>query len=167
LKRNYKDAGQAAGDSADLESFAVSSHNAFMRIAVIDGMGGGIGAQIVSLLKQETGDTVEIIALGTNASATDRMIRAGADRGASGENAIRVSVAAADIILGPIGIVIPDSMMGEVTALIAQAVFSCRAEKLLVPLAQQHFTIIGFESKPVGALITQAVALVKERFSRA
>lgn len=136
-----------------------------MRIAVIDGMGGGIGAQIVSLLKQEIGDRAEIIALGTNASATDRMVRAGADRGASGENAIRVSVVSADIILGPIGIVIPDSMMGEVTALTAQAVFSSRAEKFLIPLAQQHFTIVGFESKPVGTLIAQTVQMVKERFS--
>lgn len=137
-----------------------------MRIAVIDGMGGGIGAQIVAQLKQEIGDRAEIIALGTNASATDRMVRAGADRGASGENAVRVSVVSADIILGPIGIVIPDSMMGEVTAVIAQAVFSCGAEKLLIPLAQQHFTIVGFESKPVGTLIAQTVQMVKERFSK-
>jgi NAD(P)-dependent dehydrogenase (short-subunit alcohol dehydrogenase family) len=137
-----------------------------MRIAVIDGMGGGIGAQIVGQLRQELRDRAEIVALGTNASATDRMVRAGADKGASGENAIRVSLASADIILGPIGIVIPDAMMGEVTALIAQTVFSSRAEKFLVPITQQHFTIVGFESKPVGVLITQAVQMVKERFSR-
>jgi NAD(P)-dependent dehydrogenase (short-subunit alcohol dehydrogenase family) len=134
-----------------------------MKIAVIDGMGGGIGAQIVSQLRQEIRDTAEIIALGTNAAATDRMVRAGADRGASGENAIRVSAPTADIILGPIGIVIPDAMMGEVTSVIAQAVFSSRAEKFLIPLVQQHFTIVGCESKPIGALISQAAQAVKER----
>ncbi|MDR1625423.1 MAG: DUF3842 family protein [Spirochaetia bacterium] len=134
-----------------------------MRIAVIDGMGGGIGAQLAGQLRQEIGDRAEIIALGTNASATDRMLRAGADRGASGENAIRVSAASADIILGPIGIVIPDAMMGEVSALIAQAVFSSKAEKFLVPIAQQHFTIVGLESKPISLLIAQTVQMVKER----
>jgi hypothetical protein len=136
-----------------------------MRIAVIDGMGGGIGAQITGQLKQELGNRAEIIALGTNASATDRMVRAGADRGASGENAIRVSAASADIILGPIGIVIPDAMMGEVTAAIAQTVFSSKAEKFLIPITQQHFTIVGFETKPIGMLISQTVQMVKERFS--
>ena len=134
-----------------------------MRIAVIDGMGGGIGAQIVAQLRQEIKNDAEIIALGTNAAATDRMVRAGADRGASGENAIRVSASAADIILGPIGIVIPDAMMGEVTGVIAQAVFSSKAEKFLIPLVQQHFTIIGCESKPMAGLIAQAAQAVKER----
>jgi 4-hydroxy-L-threonine phosphate dehydrogenase PdxA len=136
-----------------------------MRIAVIDGMGGGIGAQIVTQLKQEIQDKAEIIALGSNAVATDRMVRAGAARGASGENAIRISAGTADIIVGPIGIVIPDSMMGEITAAAAQAVFSSRAEKLLLPIVQQHFTIIGYESKTVGSLISQAVGVIKEKLS--
>ncbi|MDR1933214.1 MAG: DUF3842 family protein [Spirochaetales bacterium] len=134
-----------------------------MRITVIDGMGGGIGAQIVTQLKQELQGRAEIIALGTNAAAADRMVRAGADRGASGENAIRVSAAASDIIVGPIGIVIPDSMMGEVTSVMAQAVFASGAEKLLIPLVQPHFTIVGYESKPIGSLISQAVQAVKAR----
>jgi hypothetical protein len=134
-----------------------------MRIAVIDGMGGGIGAQIVTQVKEEIRDRAEIIALGTNAAATDRMVRAGADRGASGENAIRVSAGTADIIVGPIGIVIPDSMMGELTAGMAQAVFASKAEKLLIPIAQQHFTIVGYESKPIGSLIAQTVQTIKSR----
>ncbi|MBI4758760.1 MAG: DUF3842 family protein, partial [Chloroflexi bacterium] len=93
-----------------------------MIIAVIDGMGGGIGAQIVSQLRQELSVEVEILALGTNAIATDKMMRAKASRGATGENAIRVSVNLADAILAPIGVVIPNSMMGEITPGIAEAV---------------------------------------------
>ncbi|MDR3200992.1 MAG: DUF3842 family protein [Spirochaetales bacterium] len=134
-----------------------------MRIAVIDGMGGGIGAQIVTQLKQEIKGRLELIALGTNAAAADRMIRAGADRGASGENAIRVSAGTADIIVGPIGIVIPDSMMGELTSVMAQAIFASKAEKLLIPIVQQHFTIVGYESKPIGSLIAQTVQVIKSR----
>lgn len=134
-----------------------------MKIAVIDGMGGGIGTQIVSRLRQELGEAADIIALGSNAVATDRMVRAGAGRGATGENAVRVSIAAADIVMGPIGIVIPDAMMGEITAGTASAVFGCRAEKFLIPIVQQHFTIVGCEARPVALLIAQAVAMVKAR----
>ena len=86
-----------------------------MIIAVIDGMGGGIGVQIVTQIRQELPLDVETLALGSNAVATDRMMQARANRGASGENAIRVSVNLADFVLGPIGIVIPNSMMGEIT----------------------------------------------------
>ena len=137
-----------------LEKIRRSGDNeAVVKIVVIDGMGGGIGSQIVSQLKQEIGVKAEIIALGSNAVATDRMVRAGAGRGATGENAIRVSI----------GIVIPDSMMGEITAGTAAAVFGCRAEKFLIPIAQQHFTIVGYDPKPVASLIAGAVDLIKSR----
>ena len=89
-----------------------------MIVAVIDGMGGGIGAQIVTQLRQELPLDVEILALGTNAVATDRMMKARASRGASGENAIRVSIGQADFILAPIAVVVPNSLMGEVTPII-------------------------------------------------
>jgi hypothetical protein len=147
----------------DVKSPSSEGKEGMKRIAVIDGMGGGIGAQIVVQLKTEIADRAEIIALGSNATATDRMIKAGAARGATGENAVRVSVGTADFVLGPIGIVIPDAMMGEITPGIAQAVFGSRAEKFLIPLVQQHFTIVGFEMKPVGVLIAQAAGLVKRR----
>jgi hypothetical protein len=136
-----------------------------MKIVIIDGMGGGIGAQIIAQLRQEIQHRAEIIALGTNATATDRMVRAGADRGASGENAIRVSAQPADIIIGPIGIVIPDSMMGELTSIMAQAVFASKAEKFLIPIVQQHFTIVGYESKPLGSLISQTIQIIKTRLA--
>ncbi len=133
------------------------------QIAVIDGLGGGIGTQIVAQLKDAVGERAEIVALGSNAVATDRMIRAGAVRGATGENAIRVSVAYADIIVAPLGVVLPDAMMGEISAGIAAAVLGSRAEKFLIPTAQHHFVLVGLEPRPVGALIAQAAEMVSRR----
>jgi len=137
------------------------------RIVVIDGMGGGIGAQLVGRLREALGDGVELVALGTNSSATERMIKAGADRGASGENAIRVSVALGDIIMGPIGVVIPNSMLGEITTSIAQAVLAAPGERILVPVNQEHFALAGLEHKSLGRLLEEAVALARERLGPA
>ncbi|MHB1417023.1 MAG: DUF3842 family protein [Chloroflexota bacterium] len=138
-----------------------------MIIAVIDGMGGGIGAQIVHQLRQELSLEVEIIALGTSAIATEKMMRARASRGATGENAIRVSINLADVVLGPIGVVIPDSMMGEVTAGIAQSVASARGLKLLLPISQPHLEIVGIESRPLTKQISAAIQIIKERLTPA
>ncbi len=138
-----------------------------MIIAVIDGMGGGIGAQIVTQLREEISLEVEIIALGTSAIATDKMMRARASRGASGENAIRVSINLADVVLGPIGIVIPNSMMGEVTPAIAQAVADARGVKLLLPISQPHLQIVGVEQRPLAKQITVAIQAIKNRFNLA
>ncbi len=132
-----------------------------MTIAVIDGIGGGIGAQIVERLRRESVADLCIVALGTNAVATQRMVDAGADRGASGENAIRVSVGAADVVIGPVGIVLPNAMMGEITPGIAEAVFGARGKKLLLPLSQPHVTIVGMAQKNVADLIGDAIDLVK------
>jgi len=132
-----------------------------MTIAVIDGIGGGIGAQIVERLRKENMPDVSILALGANAVATQRMVDAGADRGASGENAIRVSVASADYVLGPIGIVLPNAMMGEITPGIAEAVFGARGKKLLLPLSQPHVVIVGMAQKNVNDLISDAIAALK------
>lgn len=133
-------------------------------IAVIDGMGGGIGAQIVTQLRQELPLDLEIIALGTSAIATEKMMRAKASRGASGENAIRVSVNLADVILGPIGIVIPDSMMGEVSPAIAHSVAAARGLKLLLPISQPHLEIVGVEPRPLTKQIAAAIQIIRERF---
>jgi 4-hydroxy-L-threonine phosphate dehydrogenase PdxA len=134
-----------------------------IRIAVIDGMGGGIGAQIAGKVRQEFGDAVEIIVFGSNAVATDRMIRAGANRGATGENALKVSVAQAEYIIAPLGAVIPNSMMGEITPAMAEAVMNSPAEKLLIPVTQQHFTLVGLEQNPLSQLVEHAVGMLKER----
>jgi hypothetical protein len=133
-----------------------------MIVAVVDGMGGGIGAQIVTQLRQELPLEVEILALGTNAIATDKMMKAKANRGASGENAIRVSINMADFILAPIGVVIPNSMMGEITPAIAEAMSSARGRKLLLPINQPHFEIVGIEWKALTKQISAAIATIRE-----
>jgi hypothetical protein len=132
-------------------------------VVIIDGMGGGIGAQLISKLREIIDGETELIALGTNAVATERMIKAGAHRGASGENAMRVSVSQGDFILGPIGIVIPNSLMGEITAAMVEAVLACRGEKILLPLQQDHFRLVGTESLPFTRIIDMAVETLKER----
>jgi len=136
-----------------------------MIIAVIDGMGGGIGVQIVALLRQELPE-IEILALGANAVATDRMMQAKASRGASGENAIRVSVGLADFIVAPIGVIVPNSMLGEITPAIAKAVAGARGRKLLLPVNQPHFEIVGIEGKPLAKQINTAIAIIKESLNQ-
>ncbi|MCR4405851.1 MAG: DUF3842 family protein [Anaerolineae bacterium] len=138
-----------------------------MIIAVVDGMGGGIGAQIVTQLRQELPLEVEILALGTNAIATDKMMKAKANRGASGENAIRVSINLADFILAPIGVVIPNSMMGEITPAIAEAVASARGHKLLLPINQPHFEIVGIEWKALTKQISAAIEVIRQALAGA
>jgi hypothetical protein len=134
-----------------------------MIIAVVDGMGGGIGAQIVTQLRQELPLEVEILALGINAIATEKMMKARANRGASGENAIKVSINRADFILAPIGVVIPNSLMGEITPAIATAIANAPGAKLLIPINQPHFEIVGIEWKALTKQISQAIDTICER----
>jgi 4-hydroxy-L-threonine phosphate dehydrogenase PdxA len=134
-----------------------------MVIAVIDGLGGGIGAEIVSRLRQELPLEVEIIALGTNAIATEKMMKAKANRGATGENAIRISIREADFIIAPLSIFIPHSMMGEVTPGIAEAVALAPGYKLVLPITQPGFEIMGLEWRPISKQISQAIQIIKEK----
>ena len=124
-----------------------------MRICVIDGQGGGIGSAIIKKLKEVFGESVEIIALGTNAIATAQMLKARANRGASGENAIVRMVSQTDLVVAPIGIVMAHAMMGEVTPRIAEAVAACPAKKFLVPLTQEKVEIVGLPPTPFPPLI--------------
>ena len=133
------------------------------RVVIIDGMGGGIGIQLISKIRELHDEELEIIALGTNAVATERMIKAGAHRGASGENAIKVSVSLGDFILGPIGIVIGNSLMGEISPVMAEAILAAPGEKILLPLQQDHFRLVGMESLPFTKIIDKAMDLLKER----
>lgn len=126
-----------------------------MKVAVLDGMGGGIGAQIVERLKSVVKAPHSIVALGTNASATSAMVKAGAAVGATGENAIAVNAAKCGCITGPVGIVVPNSMMGEISPAIATAVASSDATKVLVPLQQAHVEFVGVESRPLSQLLDQ------------
>jgi len=127
------------------------------RICVIDGQGGGIGSVIIAQLKALFEETVEIVALGTNAIATAQMLKAKANRGASGENAIVQTVGKADIIVGPIGIIIPHSMMGEVTPKMAEAVSLSPARKILLPLSQEHIVLAGVSALPLPQLVEEII----------
>jgi hypothetical protein len=126
-------------------------------ICVIDGQGGGIGSKIIFRLKEMLNETVEIIALGTNAIATAQMLKAKANRGASGENAIIQTVPQADLIIGPLGIIVAHAMMGEVTPSMAEAVAGSRARKILIPLTQEKIEIAGLEPLPLPQLIDAAM----------
>ncbi len=129
-----------------------------MKIAIIDGQGGGVGRALVAALKARpecAGCTV--IALGTNALATQAMLRAGADEGATGENAITVNAPRADIIAGPIGIVLADSLLGELTPNMAVAIAASPAQKVLVPMERCQAHVVGTSPQPLGALVEQAV----------
>ena len=123
------------------------------QICVIDGQGGGIGSAIIKRLKELLKETVEIVALGTNAIATAQMLKAKANRGASGENAIVQTVKQVDVIICPVGIIIAHAMMGEVTPRIAEAVASSPATKMLIPLSQENIEIVGISSVPLPRLI--------------
>lgn len=127
------------------------------RICVIDGQGGGIGAAVIKALKSAYGESVEVIALGTNAIATSQMLKAGANRGATGESAICWTVSTADCIVGPIAVTWAHSMLGEVTPRIAEAVASCRAVKVLIPLNQERVEIVGVVKEPLPHLVQAAL----------
>jgi len=133
------------------------------RICVMDGQGGGIGSAVIKKLKDLFGETVEIIALGTNAIATSQMLKSKANRGASGENAIVQTVGKVDIIIGTVGIIMAHAMMGEVTPKMAEAVASSRAKKLLIPLTQENLEIVGSASIPLPHLIE---ALIQENLKK-
>ncbi|SHL37631.1 protein of unknown function [Desulfatibacillum alkenivorans DSM 16219] len=124
-----------------------------MNICVIDGQGGGIGAAIIKKLKETLEESAVILALGTNAIATAQMLKAKANRGASGENAIVRTTAKADLIIGPISIVLAHSMMGEVTPKMAEAVAASPAKKLLLPLSQENVEVVGVQKLPLPRLV--------------
>ena len=129
-----------------------------VRICVIDGQGGGIGAAIIKRLKEVYQEEHEVVALGTNAVATAQMMKARANRGASGENAIVRTVATADVVLGPLSIVLANSMMGELTPRMAEAIASSPALKLLLPLTQERVEIAGLSPEPLPHLVEKIVS---------
>jgi hypothetical protein len=136
------------------------------RICVIDGQGGGIGATLIKYIKDIHGESVELVGLGTNAIATARMLKAGANRGASGENAIARTAPTADLIMGPVSITWANAMLGEVTPKMAEAITSCAAPKILLPLSQESMILVGTLDEPLPHLVQIAVnEKIKEVFT--
>jgi hypothetical protein len=133
-----------------------------MKIAVIDGMGGSIGHQLILELRKSLPEDTEIIALGANAIATGNMMKARANRGATGENAVRVCIGEADVIMGSVSVLVPNSMMGELTPEMATAIASAPGRKVLLPLTNPRIEIMGTNDTPLPKLIEQAVELVRE-----
>ena len=125
------------------------------KIVVIDGQGGGIGAVIIKKLKDRFGEAIEILALGTNAIATAQMLKARANKGASGSNAIAWTVRRVDVIIGSVGIIMPHAMMGEVTTQMAEAVSGSDAQKVLLPLTQDNIEIVGTTGLPLPELVDE------------
>jgi hypothetical protein len=132
-----------------------------MIIAVVDGMGGSIGHQIILHLRRELPEDVEIIALGTNSVATMNMMKARANRGGTGENAIRVNVGDADVVMGCLSILIPNSMMGELTPAMAESIASSKTRKVLLPLTNPRIELMGVLEAPLPQLIGEAIEQVK------
>jgi NAD(P)-dependent dehydrogenase (short-subunit alcohol dehydrogenase family) len=127
------------------------------RICIVDGQGGGIGVTLIKYLKEAYGESVVLIALGTNAIATAQMLKVGANKGASGENSICRTLAEADCIVGPISITWANAMLGEVTPRIAEAVTSSPALKILLPLSQERVEIVGVQMEPLPHLVQAVV----------
>ena len=125
-----------------------------MNILVLDGMGGGIGKAIVERLRRED-QKHSILAIGTNAIATSAMLKAGADQSATGENAVFYNCGKADVIIGSIGIVLANSMLGEITPRIAEAVSTSDAVKILIPTSKCNAVITGLKELPTSQCIDE------------
>ena len=123
-----------------------------MKLLVIDGQGGRIGKLLVEQLKQRL-PGVEIIAIGTNSIATAAMLKAGADLGATGENPVVFNCLDADVIVGPMGIVIANSLLGEITPAMAVAIGQCKAIKILIPVNRCNHTLVGTQNLPLSEYI--------------
>jgi hypothetical protein len=131
-------------------------------VMVMDGQGGGIGAAIIKGLRENYGNELVIYALGTNSIATSKMMKSGANKGATGENAIIKTCMYVDVIVGPIAIIMANAMMGEVTEGMAEAVSSSRARKILIPLTQENVDIVGTTGEPLPHMVQKAVKLIEE-----
>ena len=125
-------------------------------VVVVDGQGGGMGRGLVESIKKKW-PKLHVRAVGTNSLATSAMLKGGAAQGATGENALLVACRRADVILGPLGIVIADALMGEISPAMAVAVAQARARRILIPLNQCDNLVAGVADMPVGRLLDSAV----------
>ncbi|MDE7341301.1 MAG: DUF3842 family protein [Lachnospiraceae bacterium] len=128
-----------------------------MNILVIDAQGGGIGKQLVSAIKENIQGTV-VTAVGTNSAAASAMLKAGADNAATGENAVVVNSRKADVIVGPIGIVIADALFGEITPIMAKAVAQSSAKRILIPINHCDNIVVGVSDLNIRKLIQDVIS---------
>ncbi|NYB72748.1 DUF3842 family protein [Sedimentibacter hydroxybenzoicus DSM 7310] len=132
-----------------------------MKIAVVDGMGGGIGCQAIERLKSLNNNNIEIVALGTNSQATSNMLKSGAHEGATGENAIVWMSKKVDIIIGPLAIIAANSMMGEISPKMSEAIASSHARKLLLPVSKCNIEVIGLEQLQFKIIFNELTNTIK------
>ena len=132
-----------------------------MRVLVIDAQGGGMGKQLVAAIRQGVSG-VEITAVGTNSAAAAAMRKAGADFSATGENAVVVACRRADVIVGPVGITIADSLLGEITPAMAAGVGQSSAKRVLIPFNHCDNIVVGVSNLSIGALIQETVAILRD-----
>ena len=133
-----------------------------MRVVVIDGQGGGIGRVIVEKLRRDLGESCEIIGLGTNAIATSLMLKAGANEGATGENAVVYSVARVDVIAGSIAMLAANSYSGELTPKMAEAIATAAAIKVVIPLNRSGIEVTGMVDEPLPIQVDHLVSRIRE-----
>lgn len=127
-----------------------------MKVLVIDAQGGGIGRQVVAAIRENI-PALSVTAVGTNTTATSAMLKAGADHGATGENAVIVGARKADIIIGPIGIIVADSMFGEVTPNMARAVGQSNARRILIPVNHCDNIVVGVQDLGIKELVGEVI----------
>ena len=132
-----------------------------MSVLVIDGQGGGLGRQLVAAIAAACPEA-ELLAVGTNSLAASSMLKAGARRAATGENAVVVNCRTADVIVGPIGIVIADALMGEITPKMAMAVCQSSAKRVLVPINHCDNYVVGVPEQPIAQLVQAAAQKIKQ-----
>lgn len=137
-----------------------------VKIAVVDGQGGGIGSLIVKRLRDEFGDGIEILALGTNAAATSAMMKSRANKGATGESAIIWNVNRVALIIGPLSIVLPNAMLGELTPKIAEAIVASDVKRILLPLNQEGIDMIGVAKEPLPHMIEEVIEKVRQEVGK-
>ncbi|MEG1640405.1 MAG: DUF3842 family protein [Ruthenibacterium sp.] len=130
-----------------------------MKLIVIDGQGGGFGRALITA--RESGFSDEILAIGTNSAATAAMLKAGATAGATGENAVIVNAMRAEVIAGPIGLIMANSMLGECSPSMAAAVAESPAKKILLPVTKCSVQVAGLPEKTLGAYIADAVTRIR------
>lgn len=138
--------------------------SANLTIMVVDAQGGGLGKQLITLIRKEL-PNVHIIAVGTNSVASSTMLRAGADEAATGENSVRVVSKKVDVIIGPVGMVIADAMLGEITRKMACAIAQSPAKRIMIPFNNCNNYIAGTSEISTGKLIADAVSKLKEELS--